>query len=52
MVPPTGIEPVIFGMRTRCPGPLDDGGTLKLYHAAGTCELSYCVEFDNSSNLN
>ena len=25
-VPPTGVEPVIFGMRIRCPRPLDDGG--------------------------
>ena len=26
IVPPTGFEPVIFGMRIRCPGPLDEGG--------------------------
>ena len=26
IVPPTGVEPVISWMRTKCPGPLDDGG--------------------------
>ena len=29
-VPPTGFEPVISGMRIRCPGPLDDGGAFRI----------------------
>ena len=31
IVPPAGVEPAIFGMRIRCPRPLDDGGASQLY---------------------
>ena len=26
LVPPRGFEPLILWLKTRCPGPLDDGG--------------------------
>ncbi len=31
MVTPAGVEPAIFWMRTRRPGPLDEGATVTAY---------------------
>jgi hypothetical protein len=35
MVTPAGFEPAIFGMRTQCPGPLDEGAEAQ--------ERKFCV---------
>ncbi len=36
MVPRMGVEPMIFWMRTRCPGPLDERGVEEAYIRSGT----------------
>ena len=37
LVPRRGVEPLISGMRTQCPGPLDERGKPTNYTNPGSC---------------
>lgn len=46
MVIPAGVEPAIFWMRTRRPGPLDDGTTAYIITQWFLVEKTFMAGFD------